>query len=245
LTNAARYTETAGHIGIAAHRDGENVVIEVSDDGIGIEGEALSDIFELFVQGPNRSSTEGGLGLGLVVVKQLTELHGGTVAVASEGAGRGAKFTVRLPVLPAGTMVSAACAVSVLAPPTDRPQSVLLVDDNEDALELLSAFVERAGHQVVVAHDGPGALAALDRFRPSVAVIDISMPVMDGYELAARIQEHPGGKPPYLVALTGYGQANDRERSRTAGFNGHLVKPVDPAHLLRVIAGAPAHRAVD
>ncbi|HEY1535686.1 MAG TPA: response regulator [Polyangiaceae bacterium] len=117
---------------------------------------------------------------------------------------------------------------------------MLLVDDNEDALDLLSVLVERAGHQVLVAHDGPGALAVIDRFRPSVAVIDISMPVMDGYELAARIRAYPSSKPPYLVALTGYGQANDRERSRTAGFNGHLVKPVDPAHLLRVIAGAPA-----
>jgi CheY-like chemotaxis protein len=177
-----------------------------------------------------------------VVVKHLTELHGGSVSVASEGDGRGAKFTVRLPCLPAGTMVAAASAGSLL-PRTDTPQRVLLVDDNEDALDLLSALVERAGHEVVVAHDGLEALAALERFQPSVAVVDIGMPVMDGYELAARIRTQHGGARVYLLALTGYGQPADRARGSAAGFDGHLVKPVDLAHLLRLIAGVHVHAA--
>jgi signal transduction histidine kinase/ActR/RegA family two-component response regulator len=242
MSNAAHYTQPGGHVRIAAHQQGQSVVIEVSDDGIGIAAAALSNIFDLFVQGPNRSGAPGGLGLGLVVVKHLTELHGGSVSVASEGDGRGAKFTVRLPCLPAGTMVAAASAGSLL-PRTDTPQRVLLVDDNEDALDLLSALVERAGHEVVVAHDGLEALAALERFQPSVAVVDIGMPVMDGYELAARIRTQHGGARVYLLALTGYGQPADRARGSAAGFDGHLVKPVDLAHLLRLIAGVHVHAA--
>jgi CheY-like chemotaxis protein/anti-sigma regulatory factor (Ser/Thr protein kinase) len=240
LSNAAHYTETGGHVRIAAHRHADSVVIDVSDDGIGIAAAALSNIFDLFVQGPDRSSAPGGLGLGLVVVKQLTELHGGSVSVASEGDGRGAKFTIRLPCLPAGSIVPAASAASLL-PRTDNPQRVLLVDDNEDAVDLLSALVKRAGHEVVIAHDGLDALAALERFHPSVAVIDIGMPVMDGYELAERIRAQQGHARPYLLALTGYGQTTDRARGRAAGFDEHLVKPVDLAHLLRVIAGVDGH----
>ena len=158
------------------------MVIEVADDGIGIAGDALSNIFDLFVQGPGATIRHGGLGLGLVVVKQLTELHGGSVSVASEGNGRGTKFTVRLPVLPAGRSPLSPVMRSLFsfrAPET--PQRVLLVDDNEDGLEVLSIFLESAGHEVVAARDGPDALAALERFKPSVAVIDIGMPVMDGY----------------------------------------------------------------
>ena len=237
LSNAAHYTESGGHVRIAARREGQTVVIDVSDDGIGIATDALSNIFDLFVQGPNRASGQGGLGLGLVVVKQLTELHGGSVSVASDGDGRGTKFTIRLPFVSAGpTVVPPASAASLLVPPADVPRRVLLVDDNEDALELLSTFVESAGHEVVVAGDGTAALAVLDRFHPSVAVIDITMPLMDGYELAARIRARSPDEQPYLVALTGYGQATDRERSRAAGFDEHLVKPVDLALLLRVIA---------
>jgi CheY-like chemotaxis protein/anti-sigma regulatory factor (Ser/Thr protein kinase) len=244
LNNAAHYTDAGGHVGIAARRDGEIVVLEVSDDGIGIAEGALSEIFELFVQGPSRSSGQGGLGLGLVVVKELTELHGGSVSVASEGPGCGTRFTVRLPVLPVGSIASAASAAPRLVPRTDAPQRVLLVDDNDDALVLLSTFVERAGHEIVMARNGPEALDVFDRFHPSVAVIDIGLPVMDGCDLAARIRARPIGVEPYLVALTGYGQAIDRERTRAAGFDEHLVKPVDLEHLLRVIARAPAHPVI-
>jgi signal transduction histidine kinase/ActR/RegA family two-component response regulator len=238
LNNAAHYTEVGGHIRVAARREEQTVAIEVSDDGVGIAEEALSSIFELFVQGPSRSSRQGGLGLGLVVVKQLTELHGGSVSVARQGHGRGTRFTVRLPVLPTGTVAPPRFAESLLVPRTDAPQRVMLVDDNEDALDLLSTFLRGAGHEVVAAHDGPDALALLARFHPSVAVIDIGMPVMDGYELAARVRADGGSEQPYLVALTGYGQQTDRERSLAAGFNEHLVKPVDLAQLLRIIVRA-------
>jgi signal transduction histidine kinase/ActR/RegA family two-component response regulator len=238
LTNAAHYTDVGGHVRVAAQRDDQTVAIEVSDDGIGIGNDALSDIFELFVQGPSRVGGQGGLGLGLVVVKQLTELHGGVVSVASAGSGCGTTFTVRIPVLPPGAIAPVPLAEPLLIPRTDASQRVLLVDDNEDALDLLSTFLESAGHQVATAHDGPDALALLDRCQPSVLVIDIGMPVMSGYELAARVRAHRGGERPYLVALTGYGQATDREQSRDAGFDEHLVKPVDLDHLLRVLARA-------
>jgi signal transduction histidine kinase/CheY-like chemotaxis protein len=239
LSNAGHYTEQGGKITITAYRDAEAVVLEVSDNGVGIAVDALADIFELFVQGPNRASGQGGLGLGLVVVKQLTELHGGTVSVASEGDGRGTKFTVRLPALPAGTITARLATASLLVPRADEPERVLLVDDNEDALDLLSTFVENAGHEVAIAHDGQEALEVMERFFPTVAVIDINMPLIDGNELATRIRaQHSLQERPYLVALTGYDQAADRERSHAAGFNAHLVKPVDLAQLLRVIAGA-------
>jgi AhpD family alkylhydroperoxidase len=240
LSNAARYTEPGGHLAVAARRDGDTAVIEVSDDGVGIATEALSSIFDLFVRGASRSSGEGGLGLGLAIVKQLTELHGGSVSVASDG--HGTKFTVRLPALSAGSVASTAPASSVV-PRTDAPLRVLLVDDDVDALDLLALLVRRAGHDVAIANGGPDALALLERFRPSVAVIDIGMPVMNGYELAARIRAQRNGERPFLIALTGYGQANDHERGRAAGFNEHLVKPVDPPYLLRVMARAEAHVA--
>jgi CheY-like chemotaxis protein/anti-sigma regulatory factor (Ser/Thr protein kinase) len=243
LTNAARYTEAGGHVSLTARRDGETVVIEVSDDGIGIATEALSNIFELFVQGPRLSSGQGGLGIGLGVVKQLTELHGGSVSVASEGDGRGAKFAVRIPVLSAGSAVSAAFTASPSVLRTEDPQRVLLVDDDEDVLDLFAILLTSAGHEVATAHDGREALSVLDRFHPSVAVIDISMPVMNGYDLATSIRAQHQGEQPFLVALTGYGQANDRERGRAAGFNEHLVKPVDLQSLLRVIARAHVHLA--
>lgn len=237
LSNAAHYTKAGGHVRIAAWRDDETVVVEVSDDGIGIAGDALLEIFELFVQRSGRASGQGGLGLGLVIVKQLTELHGGTVSVVSAGDGCGTKFAVRLPVLPPGSSPPARGVESLLVPETDAPQRILLVDDNEDALDLLSKVLEEAGHDVATAHDGPDALAILDRYRPSVVVIDIGLPVMDGHDLAARVRASCA-EPPYLVALTGYGQDADRERSRAAGFGDHLVKPVDVAQLLRIIGRA-------
>lgn len=179
-----------------------------------------------------------------MVVKQLTELHGGAVSVVSEGDGRGTKFSLRLPVMDADFVVPLPSVSDRGVLLADVPHKVLLVDDNEDALELLSSLVRIAGHEVVTAHDGPAALAALDRFQPSVAVFDIGMPVMDGYELAARVQAHyVGALVPYLVALTGYSQAADRQRSLRAGFVEHLVKPVDLAELLRIIARAPVFPA--
>jgi signal transduction histidine kinase/ActR/RegA family two-component response regulator len=244
LSNAAHYTDVGGHVSLTARRDGETVVVEVCDDGIGITTAALSTLFDLFVQGTSRSSAQGGLGLGLAIVKQLTELHGGSVSVASEGEGRGSRFTLRLPALSGESVASADFTRSLLFPKVEAPRRVLLVDDNEDALDILSTFLKCAGHEVVIAHDGPAALAMLDQFQPSVAVIDIGMPVMNGYELAACIRAQREGDHPFLVALTGYGQPSDREQGRAAGFNEHLVKPVDLSHLLRVIARGHVQLAI-
>jgi len=238
LSNAAHYTEVGGHVSLTASRDGEAVVVDVSDNGIGITAEALVSIFDVFVQGTSRASGQRGLGMGLAVVKQLTELHGGRVSAASEGEGRGTTFSVRLPLLPDGAIASKAAAAPLLATKTEAPRRVLLVDDNKDAVDLLSVLVERAGHDVMTAYDGPDALAVLDRFCPTVVVIDIGMPVMDGYEVARRIRADYRGEPPYLVALTGYGEATDRERSRVGGFDAHLVKPISSALLLSAIADA-------
>jgi CheY-like chemotaxis protein len=235
LSNAAHYTPAGGHITIAARRDGEEVVVDVSDDGMGIAAEELPHIFQVFIQGSSRSSGEGGLGLGLVVVKELVELHGGTVAVASAGEGRGSTFSVRLPALPSDSVAPPPPDPLAATPPTTF-ERVLMVDDNEDALSLLSEFVARAGHEVVTAGSGADALTALADFRASVALIDINMPGMNGYELAARILATHAAERPYLIALTGYGHAKDHARSVAAGFDQHLVKPVDLDELLRVIS---------
>jgi CheY-like chemotaxis protein len=213
-------------------------MIDVHDDGIGIASDAIANIFDPFVQGSTRVGGQGGLGLGLVIVKQLTGLHGGTVSVASDGDGQGTKFTVRLP-LSARSLTTPVSTASLSTPRTEIPRRVLLVDDNADALDLLSMFVEGAGHEVAIARDGSEALEVFERFHPSVAVIDINMPVMDGYDLAARLRLRTDRDPLALVALTGHGQPGDRERSRAAGFGEHLVKPVDLAQLLRVIGQSP------
>jgi len=238
LSNAAHYTKAGGHVGVTARREGEFVMIDVHDDGIGIASDAIANIFDPFVQGSTRVGGQGGLGLGLVIVKQLTGLHGGTVSVASDGDGQGTKFTVRLP-LSARSLTTPVSTASLSTPRTEIPRRVLLVDDNADALDLLSMFVEGAGHEVAIARDGSEALEVFERFHPSVAVIDINMPVMDGYDLAARLRLRTDRDPLALVALTGHGQPGDRERSRAAGFGEHLVKPVDLAQLLRVIGQSP------
>ena len=179
LNNAAHYTEAGGHVRIAARREGQMVAIEVSDDGVGIAEEALSSIFELFVQGPSRSSRQGGLGLGLVVVKQLTELHGGSVSVARQGDGRGTKFTVRLPLDPREPSCPASCGVAPF--PSNGRSSAGHARRRQRRRARSPVYVLRgAGHEVAAAHDGLDALAVLARFHPSVAVIDIGMPVMSG-----------------------------------------------------------------
>jgi signal transduction histidine kinase len=240
LNNAARYTDPGGQLEIAARREAAEIVIEVTDNGIGIASDALGDIFEAFTQRTPRSLTQGGLGLGLVVVKQITELHGGSITVESAGANCGSKFIVRVPCLPPeATLPERPLEPSTLVH-ADYAQRVLLVDDNEDALDMLATMLKGAGHVVSTAHDGGEALSMLDHFHPSVAVLDLGLPVMDGCELAVKIREDMPDASPYLVAVTGYGQESDRERTRAAGFDAHLVKPVDAAELLRVIAAVPA-----
>jgi signal transduction histidine kinase len=236
LTNAARYTMPGGHITLSAERSGRELVVSTRDDGIGIKPDLLPRIFDLFVQGqrsPDRS--EGGLGIGLSLVRSLVLLHQGSVHVASDGPGKGSEFTFRLPALPED-MPHPARATNTPVPlgPAKRPRRILIVDDNVDAAELLAELLRSVGHEVVVAHDGAQALAAVGAFAAELAFLDIGLPAMDGYELASRLRaEHDHTMR--LIALTGYGQDQDRARSAAAGFEAHLVKPVSPAHFLATI----------
>jgi PAS domain S-box-containing protein len=237
LTNAAKFTDPHGHVTLTALGEGEQVVVRVKDDGVGIPAELTSNIFELFVQGQRElARTQGGLGLGLTLVRRLAEAHGGSVAVHSEGAGRGSEFEVRLP---AHAGVGEIEALPNRVPTRDRGEAsrrVLVVDDNWEAADLLGELLRAAGHDVRVANDGPQAIEAASSFDPEIAVLDIGLPVMDGYELATRLRRR--GSQPRLIAVTGYGQEHDRERSLAAGFDQHLVKPVDGAALLAAIATA-------
>jgi PAS domain S-box-containing protein len=231
LTNAAKYTDPGGCITVEACRQGSEIVLTVKDDGIGISADLLPHVFDMFTQERQAADrSRGGLGIGLTIVRNLVELHGGTVQAASEGLGMGSVFTVRLPV---ATEEPAALESSSVADPVSRaPQRILVVDDNEDALELLAEFLRNAGHVVTTAKDGPTALKIMRTFHADVAILDIGLPVMDGYELAGRLRAELGKELPRLIALTGYGQESDRARAREAGFDEHLTKPVDGGHLL-------------
>jgi signal transduction histidine kinase len=227
LTNAAKYTPSGGHISVTAERMGEQVELSVSDDGLGIAADMVSRVFDLFVQQPQSiERTHGGLGLGLSIVRNLVDLHGGTVAAHSDGLGRGSRFVVQLPIDAAEPVL-----IEVAAPEQSRPQPgasarVLVVDDNTDAAEVLADTLAAMGYATAVAHDGPSALRIAGEFHPVVVLLDIGLPVMDGYEVARRLRELPDLQGVRLVALTGYGLDRDRARSREAGFDAHLVKPV-------------------
>jgi CheY-like chemotaxis protein len=243
ITNAAKYTPPGGHIELAVGVEGRNVILEVRDDGIGIGRELLSRIFEPFVQGETQSPERslGGLGIGLSLVRSLVELHGGEVSVRSDGAGQGATFRVRLPMIAAAPVQSEPSESHLVALPSAAGgRRVLVVDDNEDALELLAEILRSVGHQVRTAADGAEALLAANDFHPEVAVLDIGLPVMDGYELAVRLRQALGDAAPLLIALTGYGLKADRLRSSEAGFQRHLVKPIDACELLEAIGAATA-----
>ena len=233
LTNAGKYTPPGGRITVGAHVDGADIVARVSDTGVGIAPEIMPQIFDRFVQGrQSLDRAQGGLGLGLSIVKSLVERHGGQVSAHSDGVGKGAAITVRLPRLegPAAPAERPAPAARSLA------LKVLVVDDNEDAAELLSVALEMQGCVVRVAHDGPAALAVAANETFDAALLDIGLPVMDGYELVARLRELTTCASTRLVAVTGYGQEADRKRALAAGFHEHLVKPVDLAVLEGILA---------
>jgi PAS domain S-box-containing protein len=231
LTNAAKYTPPGGQISVCAEPlDGE-VVLRVQDSGIGIPPDVLPNIFDLFVQERQAiDRSQGGLGLGLTIVRSLVERHGGSVSALSEGTGRGSEFIVRLPkarnTRPETTADARPAATG--AEPTCGPRTprILLVDDNEDAAEMLAEALAQRGYPTRVAHDAPTALRLAAEFAPEIAFLDVGLPVMDGYELAAHLRALPGLANLRLIALTGYGQDSDRQRTRQAGFHNHLVKPV-------------------
>jgi PAS domain S-box-containing protein len=234
LNNAAKYTPEGGRIVLTVRHSKTHIVVEVQDNGIGIDPALLPRVFELFVQGyQDASRAEGGLGIGLTLVRSLVMLHGGEVEARSAGPQAGSTFTVRLPLVEELLEVEpdAEPPTPTAVAPSKRRQ-ILLVDDNEDARMLLAEVLATFGHRVQSAADGPEALAILEVFKPDVAILDIGLPGMDGYELAARIRELPGHQALRLLALTGYGQPEDARRTRDAGFDVHLVKPIDFQSLL-------------
>ena len=236
LHNAAKYTQEGGAIALSARRQGETVVIRVSDNGIGISAEALPHIFDLFTQDERSlSRSQGGLGIGLTVVRSMVELHAGTVEARSGGLGQGSAFIVTLPRLE--HVVEAASTFASAAPAPTRAR-ILLIDDNVDAGVILAMLLRLSGHEVAVALDGPSALEAFAEVRPQIVLCDIGLPGMDGYAVAARMRERGPGPMPVMIALTGYGGSKDRERALAAGFDHHLVKPADPEALLRLIDSA-------
>jgi CheY-like chemotaxis protein len=239
LTNAARYTEPGGRVEVRGERRGGRAALSVRDTGVGIAPEMLPHIFDMFVQGERSfERSQGGLGLGLAIVRSLAQLHGGEVAARSEGPGRGSEFTVTLPLAPDDERTAPLPRVEAEVRVPGR-RRVLVVDDNVDAAELLATALRLSGHDVRVAHDGPSALALAGDFPPEVAFLDLGLPVMDGFELGRRLRPLLAGRPLRIVAVSGYGQPVDRARSAEAGFDRHLVKPVDLAELLALTASAP------
>ena len=232
LNNAAKYTPPGGKIGLHAEFDGHSVAIRVVDTGIGIPGEMLPRVFDMFTQ-VDRSieRSTGGLGIGLTLVQRLVELHGGTVEAHSEGHGEGSEFIVRLPAFLESSAGAAASKSSAKAAGRVR---VLIVDDNIDAADTLSEMLGFLGHDVDTAYDGAAAIAAVDAHRPDVVLLDIGLPKVNGYDVARRIRESDPHRRIVLVAVTGWGQDEDRRRSQQAGFDHHLVKPVDLAWLERI-----------
>ena len=239
LTNAAKYTDPEGHITLDHRIEGSTVMISVRDTGFGLAPDMLTRVFEMFSQvAPERSQSDGGLGIGLALVKGLVELHGGRVEAHSAGLELGSEFTVYFP----DSLVESAAAPAAndtrSESPTPRALRVLVADDNRDSAESLGMLLELSGHEVYLAHDGVEALAAASTQLPDVVLLDIGMPGMDGYEVAANIRREPWGAGMQLVAITGWGQEDAKRKARSSGFDHHLTKPMDSAVLESILANA-------
>jgi PAS domain S-box-containing protein len=230
LVNAVKYTNPGGEIRVRQYSDSGRAVIEIVDSGVGISPELLPHIFELFVQGDRTlDRSQGGLGVGLAICKQLIEMHRGTISARSQGVGHGATFEIRLPLADASTE-----ADNGAHPQPERSRRVLIVDDNQDAADSLAMVLRFEGHETSVAYSAQAAIETVQSYQPEFVLLDIGLPNMDGYEVARRIQA--SGSTARIIALTGYGQVEDRQRSSAAGFTAHLVKPVDLAMLKSVLA---------
>jgi CheY-like chemotaxis protein len=243
LNNAARYTPHGGRIELSAGAQDGEAVISVKDTGVGIPPESLSKVFEMFTQiGRGAQRSQGGLGIGLALVKRLVELHGGTVEATSQGTGQGSTFVVRLPLVQDGEEQEQ-------SPPDEHASEascafrVLVVDDNVDAAESLAALLQLEGHDTRIAHDGDTALRIAAEFRPRVVFLDIGMPGKDGYQVARELRAQEATRDAVLVALTGWGAQEDRARSRDAGFDHHLTKPAGLAAVESVLAQIAAREA--
>jgi signal transduction histidine kinase/CheY-like chemotaxis protein len=238
LNNAAKYTNEAGHIWLSLHQEGTGAVLKVRDSGVGIAPELMPHIFDLFTQAERSlSRSQGGLGIGLCLVQRLVEMHGGTVA-ASSALRQGSEFIVRLPMVLVSTLPPP--SVTETIQPTNLSLRVLVVDDNVDTAKSLAVLLRRSGHDVRTAHDGPTALDVALDYRPDVVLLDIGLPGLDGYEAAKRLRMQPVLENAVLVAVTGYGQETDRQRSQEAGFAHHLVKPVHFKKVREILASCGA-----
>jgi CheY-like chemotaxis protein/anti-sigma regulatory factor (Ser/Thr protein kinase) len=235
LNNAAKYMQRGGKVDLTAERHGSSVVISVKDSGIGIPADMLDRIFDMFIQvDGSLERSHGGLGIGLTLVRRLVEMHGGTVEARSDGPDRGSEFVVRLPIV-----------LGLLKEPSESngqsiagraKRRILVVDDNKNAAQMLGMLLKALGNDVRTVFDGLAALEMAAQFRPDVVLLDIGMPKLDGYETARRIRREPWGKNMILAALTGWGQEEDKRRTREAGFDHHFVKPVEPTILQRFLA---------
>lgn len=239
LNNAARYTDEGGHIWLSGERQESTAVIRVRDSGIGIPAELLPRLFEPFTQGKSsRQRGEAGLGLGLAVVRKLVEMHGGHVQAFSAGVGQGSEFVVRLPLLAEVRPLAESKSWSKRQPARTGGRRILVVDDNRDAADSLAVILPWIGHEVRVAYDGRSALEAAQEFVPDTVLLDIAMPGMNGYEVAQRLRRELGLETVLLIAMTGFCQPEDRQRSQAAGFHAHCVKPVDLETLQAILSQA-------
>ena len=234
LNNAAKYTPPGGRVELSATLADGEVSISVSDNGVGIPSAMLGRVFDMFVQiDSSRDRVQEGLGIGLTLVRQLVELHSGTIAAYSEGENRGSRFVVTLPVAnPPVQPTRSDCAVAA----TGAGRRILIADDNADAAELLEMWLKMSGHEVRSAQDGEAALLLAETMQPEILLLDIGMPKLNGYDVARRIRQKPWGSRAVLIALTGWGQEEDLRRSREAGFDHHLTKPVEPSKIDELIA---------
>jgi signal transduction histidine kinase len=237
LTNAAKYTQHAGTIWLMVQRDSGDVVLQVRDNGTGISPELLTHVFEPFTQEDRAAErAQGGLGIGLALVRKLVQLHHGTVEAHSDGPGKGSEFTIRLPLADPPAKSDSCTAAESSGPLSGTCRNILIVDDNHDSAHSLSMLLRLSGHQVETAYDGPGALEQAANHPPDVILLDIGLPGMNGLEVARRIRESERLRHLVLVALTGYGQEEDRQRSQEAGFDAHFVKPVELEELQKLLA---------
>jgi PAS domain S-box-containing protein len=240
LDNASKYTARGGSIDVMIERRGSEAVISVRDDGSGIPREHLPHLFDLFYQADQSvGRTQGGLGIGLTLVKRLIEMHGGTIEAYSEGSGRGSRFVVRLPAVAPIETAAPAAAVYDAPMGASRPRRILIADDNRDSADTMALLLRMGGNEVEIAYDGEEAVRVADGFQPEVLLLDIGMPRLNGYEVAREVRARPWGRDTVLIAATGWGQEEDRRRSMETGFDAHLVKPVDHDALKRLLAELP------
>ena len=234
LNNSSKYTRPNGTISLTAKQNDHEVVVTIKDNGAGIPRDKLNSIFDMFMQiDQTTDRAQGGLGIGLTLVKRLAEMHGGSIEANSDGEGQGSEFIVRLPVLSKPSVATQAPAIEPEASPQRR---ILIVDDNKDSADSLAMLLEITGNKTYMAHDGIEAIEAIEEYRPEVVLLDIGLPKLDGHEVCRHVRQQPWSKDIVMIALTGWGQEDDRRRSEEAGFNGHLVKPVDYDKLLELLS---------